>query len=323
MLETFKSNRASTFLITTVLSITLFSSLFFISQDANNQALNRSLLLQFTIDSPKWFQYTISFLLYVLAVWYANFVVIKHQILGRGNHLAGFFVLVLLAIGPNLLFENLIALSSLLIIRFFDRCFKIQKSAKPNPLIFDASFITAMLCMVYVPFVLLLLLVWIAALYSGGFNFKGWLLSIISLFITLYLAQGVLFLFDLSYFPTLTSFSFQLNQDVTTVNQVFYYSFLALVLIATPTSFSVLRFSKVILRNHLNLIFWSIPVFTIIFITTHLKIGQVSSFLFFPLSIILGQYFIKLKNKKLANLVLVVILILVIGFQLYRIIQPL
>ncbi len=323
MLETFKSNRASTFLITTVLSITLFSSLFFISQDANNQALNRSLLLQFTIDSPKWFQYTISFLLYVLAVWYANFVVIKHQILGRGNHLAGFFVLVLLAIGPNLLFENLIALSSLLIIRFFDRCFKIQKSAKPNPLIFDASFITAMLCMVYVPFVLLLLLVWIAALYSVGFNFKGWLLSIISLFITLYLAQGVLFLFDLSYFPILTGFSFQLNQDLTTVNQVFYYSFLALVLIATPTSFSVLRFSKVILRNHLNLIFWSIPVFTIIFITTHLKIGQASSFLFFPLSIILGQYFIKLKNKKLANLVLVVILILVIGFQLYRIIQPL
>ena len=323
MLETFKSNRASTFLITTVLSITLFSSLFFISQDANNQALNRSLLLQFTIDSPKWFQYTISFLLYVLAVWYANFVVIKHQILGRGNHLAGFFVLVLLAIGPNLLFENLIALSSLLIIRFFDRCFKIQKSAKPNPLIFDASFITAMLCMVYVPFVLLLLLVWIAALYSVGFNFKGWLLSIISLFITLYLAQGILFLFDLSYFPILTGFSFQLNQDLTTVNQVFYYSFLALVLIATPTSFSVLRFSKVILRNHLNLIFWSIPVFTIIFITTHLKIGQVSSFLFFPLSIILGQYFIKLKNKKLANLVLVVILILVIGFQLYRIIQPL
>ena len=323
MLETFKSNRASTFLITTVLSITLFSSLFFISQDANNQALNRSLLLQFTIDSPKWFQYTISFLLYVLAVWYANFVVIKHQILGRGNHLAGFFVIVLLAIGPNLLFENLIALSSLLIIRFFDRCFKIQKSAKPNPLIFDASFITAMLCMVYVPFVLLLLLVWIAALYSVGFNFKGWLLSIISLFITLYLAQGVLFLFDLSYFPILTGFSFQLNQDLTTVNQVFYYSFLALVLIATPTSFSVLRFSKVILRNHLNLIFWSIPVFTIIFITTHLKIGQVSSFLFFPLSIILGQYFIKLKNKKLANLVLVVILILVIGFQLYRIIQPL
>jgi len=311
MLETLKTNKASAFLFNVVLAVILIVPLAFNLQEADNQDASGSNLLYFNSIIPLWVQSVASILLYLITIWFANFVVTKHQLMGRGNQLTGFFCLILLALGPNLLFNNLIPLSSLLVIRLFDRCFELQKSTKPNPLLFDGSFLVTILTLLYTPFILLIILVWLAGLYSGHFSFKGWLLSIFTVFIGFYLFIGTLYLMSLTIIPSLEFQISNLFFPSSEVSLITLICITLLILITLPTTFSVLRFSKVIVRNHLNIVLWSIPILFLVFITTHLKLEFYFSFLFFPLAIILGQFFLKTKKQRLAKWGIIVLIILV------------
>ncbi|MBD78840.1 MAG: hypothetical protein CL840_07960 [Crocinitomicaceae bacterium] len=322
MLETLKTNTAAALFLSVVSSLVLFIPLLFVAQNTDVQHLNGGLLVGIVSSIPLWGQYTISIVGYLIAVWYANYVINKHQLLGRGNQLSGFFVAFLLAIGPSLLLDNLLGISILLIIRLFDRCFEIQKSTRPNHLLFDATFITTILTLFYTPFIALLLIVWMAAIYSGHFGIKGWLLTIFTLLITTYIVIGILYLFNVPFQPPLNPVTFQLSLPSTTGYRIIYYLLIALVVIAMPTVFSVLRFSKVIIRNHINFSIRSIPIFLLIFLTTSINPLGLFSFLFFPLAIILAQFFLTVKKKRIANIGIILITILVVAFQLFRILEP-
>lgn len=320
MLETIKTNKAGALIFNVVLGITLFSFLFFLNQPAEYQLLSNGLLQPLSANIPTWIQYSLSFLFYLITIWYSNFVVTKHQLLGRGSQLTGFFCIILLAVGPNFQFINIVAPSTLLIIRFFDRCFEIQKSTKPNPLLFDASFLVAILTILYTPFILLIILVWLAGLYSGNFSIKSWLLSIFTVLIAFYLFLGTYYLMGFTYLPTLTlSYNQNIIPEMPLIIGVLSLLTLLIVL-ALPTTFSVLRFSKVVIRNHLNLLLWSIPILLLIFLSTKLNFEYYVSLLFFPLAIILGQYFLKAKKQKLANWALIALTLTVLGYQIARII---
>lgn len=270
---------------------------------------------------PFWLQKTFGLTLSLWAVWYTSFITSKHQLFKQDGQLVTVLATCFLLLNSQLEVASIVTFSSIALVRFFDRCFEIQNSTKTTPIVFDASFLIGVLAAFYLPYLLLLVLLWLAILTSGKASFRSFILSIFTIAIVAYIILGLFYLFDvgvvnihgLNLSPSL-SFEF----DELIVLGVIAVAFLA----ALPSYFGALQVNKTLVKNHYLFLAWSGLVLVICISFSNLNWVQKLSVLFFPLAVILNNAFIRIRKRWLANLLFNLLLIVVLAYTIKSVFAP-
>lgn len=315
MLELLRSNKAASLALTTLLAVCAAVPFFWL-QTGNQLALDGPMIKMLTL-LPKWLVTTLGFLCLLAAPLLANYTVLKHQLVVNENRLVAFCVAIISALFISLGIDALLAISLLLFIRLVDRCFEIQKSIKPNNLIFDASFIVGLLGLMSTSFYMLIILVWFSGLYSGRFSLKAFILSLFTIFLVSYLTYSMLYLFDVEVvFPTL-EFGVGIKLALENEAIVLMIGLLLMVLGALSSLFDALRLNKVAIKNHLGFLLWSLLVLIIL---NFLLTGTMASLLLlmtFPISVILSQQYIRSKRRTFFSVLLSFITLTFLGYEYF------
>ena len=119
-----------------------------------------------------------------------NLVVNNHNLLSKPGYLPG-----LLYITGSSLFMPFLILSPALICNFLliwvmDKLMKIGKSQNAIMLMFDVGMIIAAGTLIYFPFIVMLLMIWLALLLYRSFNWREWVSGLVG-FLTIFLFLGV------------------------------------------------------------------------------------------------------------------------------------
>lgn len=127
-------------------------------------------------------------LIYIQAVYF-NRIVNNHQLLAKPS-----FLPALLYITGASLFDPFLILSPVLICNFLlilvmDKLLKIGKAPNAIMLMFDVGLFIAVGTLIYFPFVMMLLLIWLSLLLYRSFNWREWISGLVGfLSITFFLA---------------------------------------------------------------------------------------------------------------------------------------
>ena len=315
MLNTFRTNTPQSMFFSGIIAVVVLLPNFWLSFSDQENGQSMSLIAPLVQGFGVSLQKGLSFTLLMFTIIYSNYTVLKHRILGVENRYTAVFVSLFIAIGASFQLSLLYPLCGILLVRFFDRCFEIQKSTYPNNLVFDASFLNGMLSIIYFPFVFLLPIVWISILYSSKISFKAFVLSLIIFMVVIYMASGVFFLFDLPISFSFKAWSSASLLKLNLIQKIILAVVGVILLFSIPKYVDALRLNKILVRGHLSLLLWSLIPITIAFIGINQPAPNLLAFLSFPVGILTALLFLKMTKKFVSNLLFFSLVICVIYYK--------
>lgn len=130
-----------------------------------------------------------AFIVYVQAILF-NIVINNHNLLSKPGYLPGLFYIT----GSSLFMPFLILSPALvcnfLLIWMMDKLMKIGKSQNAIMLMFDVGMIIAAGTLIYFPFIVMLVMIWLSLLLYRSFSWREWVSGIVG-FVTIFLFLGV------------------------------------------------------------------------------------------------------------------------------------
>ncbi|MGB0404323.1 MAG: hypothetical protein ACPGEG_09520 [Salibacteraceae bacterium] len=315
MLNTFRTNTPQSMFFSTAIAVVVLLPNVWLSfsdqENIQNMSLITPLVQSFSIGSQK----VISFFLLILTILYSNYTVLNHRILGTENRYTAVFVSLFIAIGATFQLSMIFPLCGLLLVRFFDRCFEIQKSTYPNNLVFDASFLVGLLSIIYFPLVFLLPVVWVSIFYSSKISLKAFVLSIVIFLVVIYMASGVFFLFDLPVSFSFEAWSSKNLMHLALVQKVILAVVGVVLLFSIPKYLDALRLNKILVRGHLSLLLWSFIPISIAFLGINQPAPNLLAFLSFPFGILTALLFLKMTKRIVSNILFFSLVICVVYYK--------
>lgn len=120
----------------------------------------------------------IAFLLLITQSFYFNIVVIKHNLFAKNNYMVAFIFMVLMSGSPSLLNINVLSFAGFLIILQFDLLLTSYKKTEANNEIFYTGLISALLMLIYTPFIVLQVFVLICIALVRPINWRDYLVAL-------------------------------------------------------------------------------------------------------------------------------------------------
>lgn len=282
-------------------------------------AANNLFNIQIGAGLPPSTNVLLTLILTLLQAFLLNRVVNHFNFLGKPNFLTALLFMTLVS-----LFLPFLVLSPTLICNFItiwmiSKLFAIYKQADVKGLMFDLGMIVAIGSLIYFPFIVMLILLWIALIIFRPFIWREWVTPLLG-FSVIYFLLGVVYYWLGRFEEFRTIFSPFTNPLPNTLH-VDYHDYLVVVpiVIALLFFFAVLRdqyFRSVVhIRKSFQLLFYMLLLIVGSFYLNE-KI-DINHFLLCapPLAIYLAYYFSFAKSKWLFESLYLVIIITIIYFQ--------
>ena len=269
----------------------------------------------------------ISLLLIVLQAFFLTAVINRQAVLRDATHLPALLYVVLMSCFPEQLSFNPLLFANFFIIIFLNSIFNFFRSDTAVFEVFDAGLFIGIACLFYWPCFFLFPLIWAGLFVLRPFQWREWMASILGLILPFLFFGAILYWFNMLSYNSMKAVlePFYNVEFSTAYNGTYIILFIILVVILLA---SLLRFSqdlntfaKVRTRKFLAIIVWFFLFAGLSYLVSVKRTMISLSFLAIPLSVILSNYFLSLKNQFLAELIFLLLLAAVIYNQVLYFLQ--
>ncbi|UTW64061.1 hypothetical protein KFE98_07950 [bacterium SCSIO 12741] len=292
------SERPSAVFFSAVLGVVLLIPILFSS---DSFSANSSFLLPYLGILPTWLDRTLALLVVISSGIYGSYLFNKYEFFPQRNLFANFFIPAMIALGGVLSLQAPWVIGAPLLLRFADRCLAIQRSGKPNHLLFDAASLTGLLSLIYYPFIGLLVLIWVAYLYSGSANIKGFVITLITPLFVGYLVGGTLYLFGLPPWPEWQNWSRSAPAPLAWSDWLMVSSVLVTWIFSLPVYLGSFASNKVVVKNHLIWTGWFWLILTAAAVIGPFGWAATISIAFAPIAFFFANLLMRLQRAWLSN----------------------
>lgn len=280
-----------------------------------------------TLREQRTLAVVVSLLLIVLQAFLLTAVINRQGVLRDASHLPALLYVVLMSCFPEQLSFNPLLFANFFIIIFLNSIFNFFRSDSAVFEVFDAGLFIGVASLFYWPCLFLFPLIWAGLYVLRPFDWHEWAASFTGVFLPFIFFGGILYWFDMLSFNSMKAIlePFYNVQFSTAYNGTYIILFVILagILIASLIRFfqDLNTFARIRTRKFLAIIVWFF-IFAGLSYLVSVKRTMISlSFLAIPLSVIMSNYFLSLKNKLLAELVFLLLLAAVIYNQVLYFLQ--
>jgi hypothetical protein len=269
----------------------------------------------------------ISLLFVVLQAFFLTNVINKQGVLRDSSHLPALLYVVLMSCFPEQLSFNPLLFANFFIIVFLNSIFNFYRSDTAVFEVFNAGVFIGLASLFYWPCLFLFPLTMASLFVLRPFNMREWIVSFIGVLLPFLFYGSVLFWLDMLSINSIKSILEPLYsvQFSTAYNGTYIIltAILAIIIIASLWRFSrdLNNFSKLRARKFLAIIVWFFIFAALSYLVASKNTMIGLSFLAIPLSVIISNYFLSLKNQLLAELVFLLLLAAVIYNQVLYFLQ--
>ena len=269
----------------------------------------------------------ISLLFVVLQAFFLTNVINKQGVLRESSHLPALLYVVLMSCFPEQLSFNPLLFANFFIIVFLNSIFNFYRSETAVFEVFNAGVFIGLASLFYWPCLFLFPLTMAALFVLRPFNMREWAVSFLGVLLPFVFFGAVLFWLDMLSVNSIKSILEPLYtvQFSTAYNGTYIIltAILAIIIIASLWRFSrdLNNFSKLRARKFLAIIVWFFLFAALSYLVASKNSMIGLSFLAIPLSVIISNYFLSLKNQLLAELVFLLLLAAVIYNQVLYFLQ--
>ena len=269
----------------------------------------------------------ISLLFVVLQAFFLTNVINKQGVLRDSSHLPALLYVVLMSCFPEQLSFNPLLFSNFFIIVFLNSIFNFYRSDTAVFEVFNAGVFIGLASLFYWPCLFLFPLTMASLFVLRPFNIREWVVSFLGVLLPFLFYGSVLFWLDMLSINSIKSILEPLYsvQFSTAYNGTYIIltAILAIIIIASLWRFSrdLNNFSKLRARKFLAIIVWFFLFAALSYLVASKNTMIGLSFLAIPLSVIISNYFLSLKNQLLAELVFLLLLAAVIYNQVLYFLQ--
>jgi hypothetical protein len=269
----------------------------------------------------------ISLLFVVLQAFFLTNVINKQGVLRETSHLPALLYVVLMSCFPEQLSFNPLLFANFFIIVFLNSIFNFYRSDTAVFEVFNAGVFIGLASLFYWPSLFLFPLTMASLFVLRPFNIREWAVSFLGVLLPFVFFGVVLFWLDMLSVNSIKSILEPLYrvQFSTAYNGTYIIltAILAIILIASLWRFSrdLNNFSKLRARKFLAIIVWFFLFAALSYLVASKNSMIGLSFLAIPLSVIISNYFLSLKNQLLAELVFLLLLAAVIYNQVLYFLQ--
>jgi len=269
----------------------------------------------------------ISLLFVVLQAFFLTNVINKQGVLRETSHLPALLYVVLMSCFPEQLSFNPLLFANFFIIVFLNSIFNFYRSDTAVFEVFNAGVFIGLASLFYWPCLFLFPLTMASLFVLRPFNMREWAVSFLGVLLPFVFFGAVLFWLDMLSVNSIKSILEPLYrvQFSTAYNGTYIIltAILAIILIASLWRFSrdLNNFSKLRARKFLAIIVWFFLFAALSYLVASKNSMIGLSFLAIPLSVIISNYFLSLKNQLLAELVFLLLLAAVIYNQVLYFLQ--
>jgi hypothetical protein len=269
----------------------------------------------------------ISLLFVVLQAFFLTNVINKQGVLRDSSHLPALLYVVLMSCFPEQLSFNPLLFANFFIIVFLNSIFNFYRSDTAVFEVFNAGVFIGLASLFYWPCLFLFPLTMASLFVLRPFNMREWAVSFLGVLLPFLFYGSVLFWLDMLSINSIKSILEPLYsvQFSTAYNGTYIIltAILAIIIIASLWRFSrdLNNFSKLRARKFLAIIVWFFLFAALSYLVAAKNTMIGLSFLAIPLSVIISNYFLSLKNQLLAELVFLLLLAAVIYNQVLYFLQ--
>ncbi len=269
----------------------------------------------------------ISLLFVVLQAFFLTNVINKQGVLRETSHLPALLYVVLMSCFPEQLSFNPLLFANFFIIVFLNSIFNFYRSDTAVFEVFNAGVFIGLASLFYWPCLFLFPLTMASLFVLRPFNMREWAVSFLGVLLPFVFFGAVLFWLDMLSVNSIKSILEPLYrvQFSTSYNGTYIIltAILAIILIASLWRFSrdLNNFAKLRARKFLAIIVWFFLFAALSYLVASKNSMIGLSFLAIPLSVIISNYFLSLKNQLLAELVFLLLLAAVIYNQVLYFLQ--
>ena len=269
----------------------------------------------------------ISLLFVVLQAFFLTHVINKQGVLRDSSHLPALLFVILMSCFPEQLSFNPRLFANFFIIVFLNSIFNFYRSETAVFEVFNAGVFIGLASLFYWPSLFLFPLTMASLFVLRPFNIREWLVSFFGVLLPFLFFGAVLFWLDMlsvnsikSILEPLYSVKFSTAYNGT---YIILTAILAIILIAALWRFSrdLNNFSNLRARKFLAIIVWFFLFAALSYLVASKNSMIGLSFLAVPLSVIISNYFLSLKNQLLAELIFLLLLAAVIYNQVLYFLQ--
>ncbi len=269
----------------------------------------------------------ISLLMVVLQAFFLTSVINRQGVLRDSSHLPALLYVVLMSCFPEQLSFNPLLFANFFIIVFLNSLFNFYRSDTAVFEVFDAGLFIGLASLFYWPCLFLFPLTLASLFVLRPFEWREWLVSFIGVILPFLFFGTILFWFDMLSLNSIRSIlePFYKVQFSTAYNGTYIIlsAILAVIVIASLWRFSndLNTFAKLRTRKFLAIIVWFFLFAGLSYLVASKRTMIGLSFLAIPLSVIISNYFLSLKNQILAELMFLLLLAAVIYNQVLYFLQ--
>jgi hypothetical protein len=268
-----------------------------------------------------------SLLLIVLQALLLTAVINRQGVLRDASHLPALLYVVLMSCFPEQLSFNPLLFANFFIIIFLNSIFNFFRSDTAVFEVFDAGLFIGIASLFYWPCLFLFPLIWAGLYVLRPFDLREWLASFTGVMLPFLFFGSLLYWFNMLSFNSMKSIlePFYRVQFSTAYNGTYIILFIILVGILAASLIRFFKdlstFARIRTRKFLAIIVWFFLFAGLSYLVSVKRTMISLSFLAIPLSVIISNYFLSLKNKLLAELVFLLLLAAVIYNQVLYFLQ--
>jgi hypothetical protein len=219
------------------------------------------------------------------------------------------------SIFKNIVFFHPVIVSNLFLLFAFNKVFDTYKKDLTYSDFFEASFLISVGSMFYFYFIFFIISVWIGLMILRTFNFREWIVTILGLLSPYIIVFAYLFLIDkhIIYIKAISEvFSLPIGQFRLSISFYIVYSFVVLlIIISLIRLFSGYNIKKIKTRKFFLVLSWCLPIVIVLSIFKPYIFEELFFFLSFPISLLIADFFIKIKYKWVSEILFLLFFILI------------
>jgi hypothetical protein len=280
-----------------------------------------------TIRFSRVFLVVASLLMVVLQAFFLTSVINRQGVLRDNSHLPALLYVVLMSCFPEQLSFNPLLFANFFIIIYLNSLFNFYRSDTAVFEVFDAGLFIGLASLFYWPCLLLFPLTLTALFILRPFEWREWMVSFIGVALPFLFFGTILFWFDMLSVNSIIAIlePFYKVQFSTAYNGTYIIltAILAVIALASLWRFSrdLNTFAKLRTRKFLAIIVWFFLFGVVSYLMASKRTMIGLSFLAVPLSVIISNYFLSLKNQIIAELMFLLLLAAVIYNQVLYFLQ--
>lgn len=256
---------------------------------------------------------SLNFIFIGVGVFLTSFITVNQEIVEKNNYFPVFLFLLLSIISVNPLQITPQIFTNIFILFSIYKLISIYRQEKVLSQIFEAAFCLSFSAFITISSIISLPIFFITLIILRSFNWREWVIAIVGIFAPLFIYEGVAYLsgYNRWYLFEAIAFYFKnLNQPIIS-EYYFPMLFLLFVLLLISVINSFLRsFGNTVKKQRTKLLFLCVLLFNIFgFFSKGANSSSIILTYALPLSFFIGDFLYDIKQKKIVNTILTLILL--------------